>query len=177
MSHYRTMNLFNATLWLVYLQMGRIWMKWSPFIFTPQVDMGLREAMTSFLCVPRTVLIWSQTSVSHWRRQSIHENVTVSTMGLPFFLSCSQESHTQAFSFFLKQWLITTRALAWRSHIVSMFECVLNSGSEVISSAQQHVWCLFVALEPRLNTDIMANFGLQYNTSWFSRELTWWNIR
>lgn len=124
------MSLFHVTFWLVYLQMRRIWMKWS-FYFQAAIAWS-----NDAICVPRTVLIRSQISVSHWRWQSIPENTTLSTIGLPF-LSCSQESHTEAFSFFSNNgWL------AWRSHIVSMFECALNSGGEVISSAQQHVWCL-----------------------------------
>lgn len=137
--------------------------------------MGLREAMTSFLCVPRPVLIWSQTSVSHWRRQSIHENVTVSTMGLPFFIMFTGIAHRGIF-FFPQTMADYYQGLGLTfSHCVDVWVCIeLWRWGNILSTAAR---LMFVALKPRLNIDIMANFGLWYNTSWFSRELTWWNIR
>lgn len=104
------------------------------------------------------------------------KNVTVSTMGLPFFLSCSQESHTEAFSFFSQTMADYYQGLGLTfSHCVDVWVCIeLWQWGNILSTAAR---LMFVALKPRLKIDIMANFGLQYNTSWFSRGLTWWNIR
>lgn len=99
----------------------------------------------------------------------------VSTMGLPFFYHVHR-NHTQRPFLFSQTMADYYQGLGLTfSHCVDVWVCIeLWRWGNILSIA---ALLMFVALKPRMNIDIMANFGLWYSTSWYSREVLCCNIR